>query len=1280
MAAIHLLLISFFSLLLPSLSSKAIHHRAHLLYTSDLHSQPRSSNHTPLTEYFEVSKPINLPKTKPCSYLVLQHDFGYSYRKPPVLANYTPPENCPSKKFSKIVLEWKSTCRGRQFDRIFGVWLGGVEILRSCTAEPIATGTIWTVVKDITRYDSLLMQNQTLAVYLGNVVDSTYTGIYHVNITIRFYPEEHSLNRFLTSLRNLGHENHHSRANLILPISRNLPLNDGLWFEIENSTDIQVKDFKIPRNVYRAVLEVYVSFHENDESWYYNPPQEYIDANNLTDTPGNGPFREVVVSLDGVVVGAVWPFTVIYTGGFNPLLWRPITGIGSFDLPSYDIEITPFLEKILDGETHEFAFSVTNALNVWYVDANLHLWLDTESKQTEGKLLSSVSVPSLVSVESNFRGLNGTFLMDVSRSIASSGWVKSSHGRVTTHFAQEFNYTNRMVIGNDGDMQIVNQVINFNTTVNFEMPSSQIHFSDLHEKFLIQLYSNNEDQANGTYVLIANITLGFDEDRSSGGNFGVSSSSLRNLQNGHGFILAKGNLVQSGIGSTQQVYDYDGSKSCYFRNENLSVYLHMGSFSYDWELDHLSKHSEKSNSAAVKYTPYTSRSSVSSITAPDDCFPRTLKVKPTTTIPLSAMAVFHLLLVSLFSLLLQSLSTTATLHRAHHLYTSDLLSHAGSLNHTPLTEYFEVSKPINLPKTKPCSYLVLQHDFGYTYKKPPVLANYTPPKNCPSQKFSKIVLEWKSTCRGRQFDRIFGVWLGGVEILRSCTAEPIATGTIWTVAKDITRFDSLLMQDQTLAVYLGNVVDSTYTGIYHVNITINFYPEEHGLKRFSPSLRDLGHGNHHSRANLILPISRNLPLNGGLWFKIENSTDIQVKDFKIPRNVHRAVLEVYVSFHEKDEFWYSNPPQEYIDANNLTDTPGNGPFREVMVSLDGVVVGAVWPFTVIYTGGFNPLLWRPITGIGSFDLPSYDIEITPFLEKILDGETHEFTFSVTNALNVWYVDANLHLWLDSESTQTEGKLLSSISVPSLVSLESNFKGLNGTFSMNVSRSISSSGWVKSSHGTVTTYFAQEFNYTNRMVIGNDGDMQIVNQVINFNTTVNFEMPSSKIHVSNSHKKFLIQLYSNNEDQANGTYALMANVTLGTDEDRSSGGNFGVSSHSRRNLQSGQGFILVKGNLVQSGIGSTQQVYDYDGSKSCYFRNVSSSNYTILYDTIDKSCCKRMKSTWGFRNRRWQNPSHRAFLASEQDVKRLQFRCRRYALDCIGCATYGTFTASQNEED
>ncbi|XP_028763691.1 peptide-N4-(N-acetyl-beta-glucosaminyl)asparagine amidase A-like [Neltuma alba] len=578
--------------------------------------------------------------------------------------------------------------------------------------------------------------------------------------------------------------------------------------------------------------------------------------------------------------------------------------------------------------------------------------------------------------------------------------------------------------------------------------------------------------------------------------------------------------------------------------------------------------------------------------------------------------------------LLPPLISSANLYNLKQLE-PELFDWPTSFNDTPPTKYFEVTKPIKLPRTKPCSYHILHHDFGFTYGKPPVLAEYVPPSHCPSQEFSKIVLEWKATCKGRQFDRIFGVWLGGVELLRSCTAEPRASGIVWSVEKDITRYYSLLMKDQTLAVYLGNIVDRTYTGVYHVDIFIHFYPAEMKLNDYESHSGNLALGNG-LPADLILPISRNLPLNDGLWFEIVNSTDTATKEFRIPQNAYRAVLEVYVSFHENDEFWYTNLPDEYLAANNLTDTPGNGPFREVLATFDGEVVGAIWPFTVIYTGGVSPLLWRPITGIGSFDLPSYDIEITPFLGKMLDGHAHSLGFSVTNALNVWYIDANLHLWLDQKSDRTEGELLSYISKPLVESQVSDFIGLNGTFWTRARRSVLSTGWVKSSHGNITTSFAQDLSYNNTMVLGNDGNMQNVKQVILFNDTVHAKLPSSNDHlIIETNRNFSLHLYTDEVDQANKTYLSVSNVTLGFDEIKSKSAKFGFSSSSLKNVQNGQAITVVKGHLVTSGVGSTQQDYNYKSNEFCYLRNVSSSNYTILYDIVGDSCQKRGRPYFGF---------------------------------------------------
>ncbi|KAG1330284.1 peptide-N4-(N-acetyl-beta-glucosaminyl)asparagine amidase A [Cocos nucifera] len=601
------------------------------------------------------------------------------------------------------------------------------------------------------------------------------------------------------------------------------------------------------------------------------------------------------------------------------------------------------------------------------------------------------------------------------------------------------------------------------------------------------------------------------------------------------------------------------------------------------------------------------------------------------------------LLSSLLLIFLLTLPTSnATLQRAK-LLTSELS--AGPQPSSP-TAYFEVARPIPLPKTKPCSTLVLQHDFGNTYSKPPVTALYKPPSRCPLHRPpSAVVLEWSAACRGRQFDRIFGVWLGGVELLRSCTAEPRATGIVWTVKKDVTRYSSLFAQQHTLAVYLGNVVDQTYTGVYHVNVSLHFFFDSSAHRRPPPAgpVPDFA-----SPADLILPVSRTLLSNDGLWFLVQNSSDIQKKKLAIPANTYRAVLEVYVSFHQNDEFWYGNPPNDYILANNLTTLPGNGPFREVTVRLDGEVVGAVWPFTVIYTGGVNPLLWRPITGIGSFDLPSYDIEITPFLGKILDGKPHEFGFGVTDALDIWYIDANLHLWLDSKSSRTVGNLIKYEAPEFMSSLVSKFKGLDGRFKTTASRQISMTGWVKSSYGKITTHFFQRFDYENQMQFAGNGSIQVVKQTIDFNHGTYTKNPSSILYSEQVRQNFPLYMYTETTDQVNDTYSLVSNVMLGFNEKKFSGERFGFSFSSLRNLQNAQGNMKVKRNLVTSGSGSTQQVYRYESTGGCYFRNVSSNNYTILYDETEKSCANASPLGAGpfFAARRPPFPARRTSLATE----------------------------------
>ncbi|KAF9623373.1 hypothetical protein IFM89_001293 [Coptis chinensis] len=166
--------------------------------------------------------------------------------------------------------------------------------------------------------------------------------------------------------------------------------------------------------------------------------------------------------------------------------------------------------RILDGMEHKFGFGVTNALDVWYIDANLHIWLGSKSVETKGNLIEYKSPTPAVSLVSNFSGLDGTFLTKASRSIYSSGWVESYHGKVVTHSFQEFSFTNFMRMGENGSLQIVSQTINSNYGIDSKL-SSHIYKARLFQNLPFYLYNENVDQGNGSYTSIANVSLGTQE-------------------------------------------------------------------------------------------------------------------------------------------------------------------------------------------------------------------------------------------------------------------------------------------------------------------------------------------------------------------------------------------------------------------------------------------------------------------------------------------------------------------------------------------------------------------------------------------------------------------------------------------------------------------------------------------------------------------------------------------------------------------------------------------------
>lgn len=86
----------------------------------------------------------------------------------------------------------------------------------------------------------------------------------------------------------------------------------------------------------------------------------------------------------------------------------------------------------------------------------------------------------------------------------------------------------------------------------------------------------------------------------------------------------------------------------------------------------------------------------------------------------------------------------------------------------------------------------------------------------------------------------------------------------------------------------------------------------------------------------------------------------------------------------------------YASAHGCGEFCGGGVHREIQLFIDGSFAESAIPFPVVYTGGMNPFLWRPLTGIMSFDIPPHRLDITPFLAVLAHGGEHIISFSDLN--------------------------------------------------------------------------------------------------------------------------------------------------------------------------------------------------------------------------------------------------------------------------------------------
>ena len=224
--------------------------------------------------------------------------------------------------------------------------------------------------------------------------------------------------------------------------------------------------------------------------------------------------------------------------------------------------------------------------------------------------------------------------------------------------------------------------------------------------------------------------------------------------------------------------------------------------------------------------------------------------------------------------------------------------------------------------------------------------------------WSKVVLTADFTVTaGRQFDRTAKFYLGGANIYFGTTAEPRATlSPSWHIERDVTDLSALFSSPQTGVASIQNIVNSTYTGVIYASAQLLFYP-----------------ANAANPAAVVPDQVLSFPVNDTASL---NTTADQAKgSFTFPLNLERVYLDVIAESQGNDEFWYLCVPSGL--AGELQSC-GNTAFRETEVSIDGKPAGVAPIYPWIYTGGIDPYLWEPITGIETLNFKPYRVDLTPF--------------------------------------------------------------------------------------------------------------------------------------------------------------------------------------------------------------------------------------------------------------------------------------------------------------
>jgi hypothetical protein len=498
---------------------------------------------------------------------------------------------------------------------------------------------------------------------------------------------------------------------------------------------------------------------------------------------------------------------------------------------------------------------------------------------------------------------------------------------------------------------------------------------------------------------------------------------------------------------------------------------------------------------------------------------------------------------------------------------------------------------IPAPYTTPCVVTLFENQQFADFSAKPF--HFAPPADCPGP-WQKVVLSADYyVTMGRQFDRTAEIWLGGANIYFGTTQEPSATvSPSWHIERDLTDYSALFAAEHGGQAVLGNVVDDTYTGVIVGSATLSFYP-------LAPTVPD-----HPPRPDILLPLSASA--DGSTADLVSADNQLGVTFLALPQNIERVFLDVFAQSQHNDEFWYFNLPDDIADT--FFDG-GHTAFREVQISVDGHLAGIAPVYPWIYTGGADPLLWRPIPGVQTLSFEPYRVDLTPFAGVLSDGQSHSIALSVFNAADYFSTTANLLLYLDHGSQVVSGAVTLNTLGPAQPVVNEDVSGddssASGSVSVTNQHQFAIEGTLQTSHGTVTTRIEQNIAFSNisQLAISDTLYKQDTTQTTTIDSTTT---RTSGATVAIVHEQRSYPLTFNYDD----TFANDGSEILASSVDQEFKQRIDVSN---------QSFEMRSAQRDDHVVTSATRYFDADGNTTDL---QSDASQTYTYSGLDGACYSR----------------------------------------------------------